>query len=65
VLPGVRPLIVHEVALVVVHDAPPGDAVAEYPFTVPVFVKAGAVHETAAVALPGVAVTFCGASGAT
>jgi hypothetical protein len=58
----VRPVIVQPV-VAVEHVAPPGDAVAVYELIADPPVEAGAVHETAACAFPGVADTPVGAPG--
>ena len=59
----VRPLIVHEVAVVVVQLGPPTEAVAVYPVMGLPPVLVGAVHEIVAWAFPGVAVKLAGACG--
>jgi hypothetical protein len=56
--------MVQAVAPAVVHAAPPGEAVAVYPVTVPP-VMAGAAQDTAAVVSPGRAVRLAGGDGAT
>ena len=65
VVPSVSPVSVHDVAVVVVQAAFPGDADTVYPLTVPLLTNAGAVHETAAVASPALAARPVGACGAT
>ena len=59
----VRPLIVHEVAVVVVQLWPPTEAVAVYPVMGLPPVLVGAVHEIVAWAFPGVAVKLAGGCG--
>ena len=61
--PLVMPLIVHEVAVVVVQLWPPTEAVAVYPVMGLPPVLVGAVHEIVAMAFPGVAVTLSGGCG--
>ena len=56
----VRPLIVHEVAVVVVQLGPPTEAVAVYPVMGLPPVLVGAVQEIVAWAFPGVAVKLSG-----
>ena len=59
----VRPLIVHEVAVVVVQLWPPTEAVAVYPVMGLPPVLVGAVQEIVAWAFPGVAVKLSGGCG--
>ena len=59
----VRPLIVHEVAVVVVQLWPPTEAVAVYPVMGLPPVLVGAVHEIVAMAFSGVAVALAGDCG--
>ena len=59
----VRPLIVHEVAVVVVQLWPPAEAVAVYPVMGLPPVLVGAAQDIVAWAFPGVAVTLSGGCG--
>ena len=62
-MPFVNPVTVHVVAPEVEHVLLPGDAVTVYPVIAEPPFEAGAVHETAACALPRTPTTPLGASG--
>ena len=62
-VPLVSPVRTQLVAPKVLHDAPPGEAVAVYPVTVDPPSSAGADHDTLAMPLPGVADAPVGAPG--